>query len=81
MEDSIPKARYAVGDLVQCRYAFYQFYLPYCEDDLDEPPYYGVIVEIERAEHEEWPAEQIYVVYCTDNSYRFFVQEEVLKLS
>jgi len=76
-----PAARYAVGDLVRCRYTFYPFYYPYYEDDFDEPPYYGIIVEVDIAEWNEWPAEYIYVVYCTDHSYRFFVEEELFKLS
>jgi len=81
VEPRIPKARYSVGDLVRCRYTFYQFYYPQHEDEFDEPPYFGIVVEVDYAQYEDWPGETIYVVYCTDRSYRFFVEEELVKLS
>lgn len=81
MDNEKPKARFTVGDLVRCRYTLYQFYYPNYSDDYDEAPYHGVVVDVDLAEYEDWPGEVIYVVYCTDGAYRFFVEEELKKLS
>ena len=81
MEPNEPIPRYAVGDLVRCRYTFYQFYYPQYIDEFDDPPYYGIVVDVDVAQYEDWPGESIYVVYCVDGSYRFFVEEELAKIS
>ena len=81
MENDIPVAAFAIGDFVRCRYTYYQFYYPYYQDEEDEPPHHGIVVEVDYAQYEDWPAEIIYVVFCTDRVYRFFVQEELVKLS
>jgi heat shock protein HspQ len=82
VDDKVPESRYAIGDFVRCRYTFYQFYYPhYAEDFDDEPPYYGIVVDVDVAQYEDWPGEVVYVVFCTDRMYRFFVEEELTKLS
>ena len=77
-----PEPRYAVGDFVKCWYTWYQYYHYYLESDEHDKPVYGVIVEVDYAHYDdEWFHDIIYVVFCTDGMYRFFVQEEVFKLS
>ena len=80
MDSDQPEARFGVGDLVQCRYTYYQFYYPYYGDH-EEEIYYGIVVEVDYAKFDEWPGENIYVVFCTDRIYRFFAEEELVKLS
>ena len=71
-----------MGDFVKCWYTWYQYYHYYLESDEHDKPVYGVIVEVDYAHYDdEWFHDIIYVVFCTDGMYRFFVQEEVFKLS
>lgn len=80
--DHIPEARFAIGDFVHCRYTYYQFYYPfYDDDDYYDDSHYGIVVEVDFAKFDEWPGENIYVVFCTDRIYRFFAEEELTKLS
>jgi hypothetical protein len=77
--------RYQVGDLVKCWYYFYQyFYYPtYHNDDDDYTPFHGVIVDIDYAEYAhdyDDNIEILYIVFCTDGSYRFFTEDEVFKI-
>jgi|TARA_R110000787_G_scaffold175296_1_gene287792 hypothetical protein len=81
VENDKPKARFAIGDLVRCQYVLYQFYYPNYSDEDEESFYYGIIVNVDVAEYEDWTKEVTYLVYCTDGPCRFFVEEELAKLS
>ena len=82
MGNKPPVPRYAVGDFVKCWYTWYQYYHYYLEHEDDDKPVYGVIVDVDYAQYEEdWFHDIIYVVFCTDGIYRFFVQEEVWKIA
>jgi hypothetical protein len=74
--------RYAVGDFVKCWYTIYQYYYYYHDEWEENEPVYGVIVEVDYAEYDDvWPHDIIYVVFCTDGIYRFFVEGEVWKMA
>ncbi len=84
MDDGKIHPRYQVGDFVRCWYYYYQYFYypmyPYDEED-EAMPFHGVIVDIDYAEYDsEYNIEIIYIIYCTDGSYRFFTEDEVLKI-
>jgi hypothetical protein len=84
---SLPDPKYKIGDFVGCWYVLYQYYYYHHHlygdgFDKNEAPVYGVIVEIDFAQYdEEWNYDVIYVVYCTDGIYRFFLEEELWKMA
>ena len=81
MDKKSRQPRYKIGDLVRCWYTFY-FYQYYKYDDLEDEPVYGIVIDIDYAEYDEELFDDIiYVVFCMDGIYRFFVEEEVYKVS
>ena len=86
MDDDKIYPRYQVGDFVQCWYFCYQSYFhypmsPYGDDDDEGMPFHGIIVDVDYAEYDcEYNVEIIYVIFCTDGSYRFFTEDEVHKI-
>ena len=73
--------RFKIGDLVRCWYTFY-YYQYYQYDDFDDSPVYGIVIDIDYAEYDEEIFDDIiYVVFCMDGIYRFFVEEEVYRIS
>jgi len=77
-----PKPRYQVGDFVKCWYTLYQYYYYYMDEEEDNQPVYGIIVEVDYAKYEsDWFTDILYVVFCTDGMYRFFVEQEVWKIA
>ena len=82
MDHEQPVPRYKVGDFVRCWYTLYQYYHYYLEDLDDHDPVYGIIIEVDYAQYDDdWAHDIIYVVFCTDGIYRFFVEEEVWKMA
>ena len=82
MDYEQPEPRYGVGDFVKCWYTLHQYYYYYLDEWEDNEPVYGVITEVDYAQYDEkWFPDVIYVVFCTDGIYRFFVQEEVWKIA
>ena len=87
MTFSKPEPKFKVGDFVKCWYSLYQYYYYhhqlYGDDlDIDEDPIYGVVVEVDFAQYdEEWFCDVIYVIFCTDGVYRFFIEEEIWKMA
>ena len=80
-------ARYSIGDLVRCIYdVFEHYYPPYphamYEDDYVGPVRHGIITDIDYALFGSTAAHEIiYVVLCTDRIYRFYAEDEVIKIS
>ena len=83
MDGNVPEPRFVVGDLVRCWYTLYQHYYYHLNNwEDDEQPVYGVIIDIEYAQYDDgWDYDVIYVVYCLDGVYRFFVEEELWKIA
>jgi len=81
VDEELPTPQYKVGDFVRCSYSFYQYYYYYYDED-SSVSIHGIVVDIEYAQYEGgWEPDIIYIVYCTDGVYRFFVEEEIRKLS
>jgi hypothetical protein len=78
----IPK--YKVGDFVRCSYELHDFYYYLYGDDDDSYPYfrfYGVIVDVVlNDEYWHFSTETVYHVYCLDRLYRFFLEDEVVRV-
>tara|TARA_B100000131_G_C17743136_1_gene461948 strand:- start:185 stop:346 length:162 start_codon:yes stop_codon:yes gene_type:complete len=52
------------------------------DEEEDNQPVYGIIVEVDYAKYEsDWFTDILYVVFCTDGMYRFFVEQEVWKIA
>ena len=82
MDENQPAPRFKVGDFVQCWYTLYQYYYYYLEEHDENQPVHGIIVEVDYVNFDdEWLADIIYVVFCTDGVYRFFVEEEIRKIA
>lgn len=82
MDGSERKPLFGVGDFVKCWYSMHQFYYAAYADEFDPQPQYGIIVEVDYAEYDaDWYFDIIYVVFCTDGTYRFFTEEEVFKIA
>jgi len=77
-----PEPKYKIGNFVRCWYDFYNYYHGYYETP-HVNSMHGIIVEIEYAtwpDNEYGEPEIIYVVYCTDGVYRFFIEDEVYEI-
>ncbi len=83
MDSELPTAKYKIGNLVSCRYTFYQYYYVWYDDEEPETTY-GIIVDIDYAVWSEKiyaDTDILYVVFCLDGVYRFFVEEELVLLA
>jgi hypothetical protein len=75
------RVTFEVGDLVACRYDLHHFF--YCvfgpDDHAPIPVFYGIVVA--REEGTPYFDEYIYEIYCTDGTYRYFLEDEVYTIS
>tara|TARA_R110002020_G_scaffold256852_1_gene470518 strand:- start:2313 stop:2567 length:255 start_codon:yes stop_codon:yes gene_type:complete len=81
-DDVKPIPRYKIGDLVRCMYDLYQyFYAVYSDDEYENTPIYGIIVDVDYAMYSEiFGYDVLYVVLCMDGIYRFFTEDEIYQI-
>ncbi len=69
---------YSVGEFVCCDYSSILLYT-YYDNDIHDPYFYGIIVEVDFAYY-EYMDEYVYEVLCLDGVKRFFMESELRRI-